>query len=359
MTVGPMRAIRIHGKEDVRLETIPRPEPGPGDVTIQVTAAGVCGTDASFFRHGIDLVPPPEEPRWPIVLGHEFSGHVAALGAGVDGLALGDLVASGAGVSCGACAQCRAGRTNLCERYWTAGVHRDGGLAEFCTVPAATCEPTRPHGVDGDAAGLAQPMAIAVHAIDRGHPTTGDRVLIIGAGGIGAFATWAATQLGLEVTVCDRDPDRLAIASGLGAVTTAIAGDEPLEEHLTDEAGFDVVYEMTGAPGPLRAALALVRPAGRVVAVGIQAVPVELGLTHLTANEIELVGTMAHVRVVDLPRALDLLGARSGGWADVAPRLLSLADVIDSGLPDLVAGASRQIKTLVDPTSAESRPYRV
>ncbi|OJU83853.1 MAG: hypothetical protein BGO11_03315 [Solirubrobacterales bacterium 70-9] len=354
-----MRAVRIHGREDVRLEEIERPEPESGEVLIEVTGAGICGTDAAFYRHGIDLVPPSQEARWPIVLGHEFSGRVAAVGEGVEALAVDELVASGAGVSCGECPRCREGHTNLCRRYWTAGVHRDGGLAEFVAVPAATCEPTAPHGVSGDAIGLAQPMAIAVHAVARGNPEAGQRALIVGAGGIGAFATWAAVQGGLEVTVCDRDADRLGIAAELGAARTALADDRPLEQLLADAGEFDLVYEMTGAADPLLAALRLVRPAGRVVAVGVQAKPPTLDLVALTAREIELVGTMAHVRAADLPRALDLLAARPEGWADVAPRVLSLDDVAAAALPAMAAGESAQIKSLVDPRLVESRAYRV
>ena len=351
-----MQAVRIHGGGDVRLESVPRPRPGQGEVLLQITAAGLCGTDAALFRHGIGLVPRSVEPQWPIVLGHEFSGRVAELGEGVEGLAVGDLVASGAGVSCGHCAPCRAGRTNLCTTYWTAGVHRDGGLAEYCAVPAATCEPTRPHGVEGDAAGLAQPMAIAVHAVSRGRLVGGERALIIGAGGIGIFATWAASQLGAEITVCDRDPERLEIAQALGAEATVPAGEQPLAEQLAGER-FDVVYEMTGAAAPLAAAVELVRPGGRIVAAGVQAVPPPVDVGRLTANEVELIGTMAHVRGADLPRALELIAARPEGWADVAPRVLSLADVVAQGLPELVAGGSPRIKTLADPLAATSRPY--
>jgi len=359
MSAAEMRAVVIHAAGDVRQESLPRPEPGPGEVLLQVTIAGICGTDAAFFRHGEGLVPRSVEPRWPIALGHEFAGRVAALGEGVAGLALGDLVASGAGASCGRCDRCREGRTNLCTSYWTAGVHRDGGLAEYCVVPAATCEPTRAHGVEGDAAGLAQPMAIAVHAVSRGQLAAGQRALIIGAGGIGAFATWEASQLGAEVTVCDRDPARLQIAAALGAAATVPATEQPLDEQLEAERGrFDVVYEMTGAAGPLAAAIALVRPGGRVVAAGVQAKPPALDVGLLTAKEIELVGTMAHVRAADLPRALDLIAARAEGWADVAPRVLSLGDVVEHGLPELVAGSSARIKTLADPQAAASRPFQ-
>ena len=341
-----MRALRIHGQGDLRLETIPRPQPGPDEVVLRVTGAGICGTDLTLFRLGAAVVPAGTPADWPIVLGHEFAGEVVEAGGD---LVVGDVVACGAGVACGQCAACRSGRTNLCERYATAGVHRDGGLAEFCAVPAATCEPAAPHGVSGDAVALAQPMAVAEHAIDVGGLAAGERALILGAGGIGAFAVWAATSRDASVAVYERDPARLEIARALGAAETVLA--DPDELQALGE--FDVVYEMTGAEGPLDAAVALVRPGGRVVAVGIHGAPRPVDLDRVTTKEIALLGTMAHVRRVDLPRALDLLGAR-GGWADVAPTVLPLDGLlVDGGL----AFAPAAIKTLVDPGAAAARPY--
>jgi threonine dehydrogenase-like Zn-dependent dehydrogenase len=328
-----MRAARIHGPGDLRIEDVPDPRAGAGDVVLRVTGAGICGTDATLFRLGQAVVPAGTEARWPVVLGHEFAGEV------VEGaLEPGTLVACGAGVSCGTCARCREGRTNLCLRYATAGVHRDGGLAEYCVVPAASCEPAAPHGVGGDAVALAQPMAVAEHAISVAGLREGERALIFGAGGIGSFATWAAAARGAEVTVVDRDPERLAIAAALGAA------------HTTLDGPYDVVYEMTGAAEPLEAAVALTRPGGRLVAVGVHGVRRPLDLDRITLQEITLHGTLAHVRATDLPRALDLLGARDS-WADVAPTVYGL-DVLAGG-----PAPGPAIKTLIDPWATEPRPF--
>ncbi len=359
-----MRAVRIHGQHDLRLETLARPaQPAADEVVLRITAAGVCGTDATLLRLGAAVVPKGTPAAWPVVLGHEFAGEVVEAGAEVDGLTVGDLVACGAGVSCGRCRACLAGRTNLCAAYATHGVHRDGGLAEFCVVPAAICEPTRPHGVDGDAAGLAQPMAVAEHAVDVGRLAAGERALVLGAGGIGAFSIWAAVSRGAEVTVYERDPERLAIAAALGAANTLAADpDEPAVETLRELAEWDVVYEMTGAQEPLDAAVALVRPGGRIVAVGIAGAPRPVALDRLTTMEIELLGTMAHVRARDLPRALELIGKRGGGWADIAPTVLSLDGLVaqqgQGFAPAAARDASPPIKTLIDPSAAGERAHR-
>jgi (R,R)-butanediol dehydrogenase/meso-butanediol dehydrogenase/diacetyl reductase len=358
-----MRAVRIHGQRDLRLETIARPAPGADDVVLKVTAAGICGTDATLFRLGSAVVPEGTPARWPIVLGHEFAGEVVEAGPRVRNLEVGELVACGAGIACGRCGACAAARTNLCERYATAGVHRDGGLAEFCVVPAAICEPAAPHGVSGDAAALAQPMAVAEHAVDVGGLTAGERALVLGAGGIGAFSVWAATSRGADVTVYERDASRLEIARALEARETIAADPDRAPLDLLQELGpFDVVYETTGAQATLDAAVALTRPGGRIVAVGINGAPRAVDLDRITTQEIALLGTLAHVRAVDLPRALELIARRNEGWADVAPTVLPLEDVVGDGevrfAPAVTAGGTPPIKTLIDPTARARRAYR-
>jgi (R,R)-butanediol dehydrogenase/meso-butanediol dehydrogenase/diacetyl reductase len=187
----------------------------------------------------------------------------------------------------------------------------------------------------------------------------GERALVLGAGGIGSFATWAAASRDAEVTVFERDPDRLAIAAALGAVrTVGAAPDAEPVQQLAEHGPFDVAYEMTGAPGPLDAAVAHVRPGGRIVAVGVHGVRRPIDLDRITLQEIVLHGTLAHVRAVDLPRALDLLGARRASWSDVAPVVLGLEALAGDGGPGAAHGGTPPpIKTLIDPWAREPRPF--
>src|ERR1700729_3174816 len=140
-----MRAAVYHGARDVRIEAAPEPgEPGPGEVLIAPSMAAICGTAASEYAHGLHMIPlhqphPGSGHVGPLILGHEFVGRVDALGDGVEGLAAGDRVVSGAGVSCGECAWCRAGRTNLCATYYTLGLSAAGGLADRVLSPASIC----------------------------------------------------------------------------------------------------------------------------------------------------------------------------------------------------------------------------
>jgi (R,R)-butanediol dehydrogenase/meso-butanediol dehydrogenase/diacetyl reductase len=358
-----MKAAVYHGRGDVRVEEVGDPVPAPGEVVLRVQATGICGTDANEYAFGPILFPINQRHKvsghiGPMVLGHEIAGWVVAVGEDVDGLKEGDLVVTGAGISCGACAWCRVGRTNLCVPYNTVGLHRDGGLAQFGAVPASTCLPVQDLGVSGDTAAMAQPMSIAVHSMRQGHPAVGDQVLVIGAGGIGAFLTYALAHHGAQVLVADLNADRLETARQLGAAgVLQPAGPSSLVDELRDD-GVEpaVVYEVTGTTGGLDIALSMVAPGGRVVAVGLHEHRRELDVLSLTLREVQLIGTNAHVCARDMPKALELLAARNGSWADMAGVAIGLDRLVDDGIVPLVEGRPTQIKTLVDPWVEGTRP---
>jgi (R,R)-butanediol dehydrogenase / meso-butanediol dehydrogenase / diacetyl reductase len=147
-----VKAAVFRAPGDVRIESVPEPGlPGPGELLIRVSKAALCGTDSAEWAHG------PLLARPPVVLGHEFTGEVVAAGSDVSGFTAGTRVVSGAGISCGRCAWCAAGRTNLCASYQTLGLHLDGGLAEFVTSPAVICR-TVPDALDDTGAAMAQPL---------------------------------------------------------------------------------------------------------------------------------------------------------------------------------------------------------
>ncbi len=360
-----MRAAVFHGQGDVRVETVADPVCGPGRLLLDVAAVGICGTDAHEYRSGPHMFPintphPVSGHVGPMIPGHELAGVVREVGAGVSGFAPGDLVVSGAGISCGQCVQCRRGRTNLCTSYSTIGLQRHGALAELVAVPADICVNVEGTGLTPDAAALAQPMAIAVHAMRRGRLTEGDEVVILGAGGIGAFLTFAACQTAATVAVFDLDAERLEIAGDLGATHTGrIGGVDPAA--ALEEWGIEptVVYEVSGTVAGLRSALSLKTAGARIVLVGLQGADYSLEARRFSLEEQELIGTNAHVCGADLPEAVRLLALRERGWEDVAPRALSLDDLVGEGLKPLAEGRSTRIKTLIDPRAARSRPTRM
>ena len=359
-----MSAAVYHGTRDIRIEDIEVPDPGPGELLLEVHAAGICGTDASEWDHGPMMFPVSERNPWsghggPMVPGHEFGGRVVDRGPGVEGFPDGTLVAGGAGVSCGSCGACRAGITNFCERYFTVGLQRHGALAQYVAVPAGICLDVGGLGLDDDRAALVQPMAIGVHSLRQGDPGPGDPVVVIGVGGVGAFLVYAAVRSGARVVAADLDPGRLAVAEALGAaVTVAVDRDEPLAPQISDALGgfATVVYEVTGVPSVLAAALDLVEPRGRVVAIGLGTVPVPVDVRSLTLRELALVGTSALVFEADFADAARLVEARSEGWSDVAPLALPLDLLVGEGLEPMVEGRPERIKTLIDPWASAVRP---
>jgi threonine dehydrogenase-like Zn-dependent dehydrogenase len=347
-----MRAAVYHGPGDVRIMAIPVPEPGLGEVLIKVTAAGICGSDAAEYarprliRTGADGTPDV------VVLGHEFAGDVVALGPGVCGGLLGQPVACGAGISCGNCAMCGRGRTNLCSSYQTLGFQRDGGLAEYVTAPESICVPVGARGLSTDTAALAQPMAIAVHARSRGQVRDGQVALIIGAGGIGVFLTYACAAAGAQVWVADIADDRLALAEALGAARVINSGAvEPAAVLAGAGVQAESIFEVSGSAAGLDSALRAAHPGVRLVAVGIQEAPRQAGFAVWTLREYDVLGTVAHVCATDLPAALDLLAQDPAAWTRIAPAVLPLDALVEDGLVPLGAGRPAHIKTLFAPAA--------
>lgn len=360
-----MRAAVYHGRGDIRIETVPDPVPAAGELLIEVRACGVCGTDAAEFAHGPRMLPiearhPASGHVGPMIPGHELAGRVVGMGPGVQGFSEGEWVVSGAGVWCGECRACRAGRANHCREYWTVGLQRDGGLAELCAVPAITCLPAAPYGLEGDVLGLAQPMSIAVHSLRRGRSAAGETAVVIGVGGIGAFLVHALVRSGLRVIVSDLDGRRREVAMGLGAeLALDPARTSAAEALLAADLEADVVFEVTGGSSGLQAAIEALSPAARLVAVGLHERPREFDLRALTLREHEVIGTNAHVCEADLPEALRLLAEHSGDWRAVAPVALPLERLVEDALRPLAEGRSQRIKTLIDPWASEPRETRM
>lgn len=343
-----MKAAVFHGPRDVRIESVPDPPaPRPGEVVLEVIRAAICGTDASEWDHGPILCRPG------VVLGHEFVGRVTDVGSDVTGLHVGDRVVSGAGISCGRCAWCLRGRTNLCADYRTLGLQVDGGLAGYVTSPSAICRAV-PEACDDDAAAMAQPLAVALHALSRVAQRPDESVAVIGAGGIGSFVIAGASHAASEgrVVAIDVDASRLATASALGASQTADAGGRELSElllELSDGIGFDIVVEASGAPHAPAAAIAGVRRGGRVLLVGLHVAPRELDLTHTILREVDIFTTVAHVCDSDIPAALRLLATSDVAAVTAGPRI-PLEALVEEGLRPLAERRAAG-KILVSPAA--------
>jgi (R,R)-butanediol dehydrogenase / meso-butanediol dehydrogenase / diacetyl reductase len=357
-----VRAIRYHGAGDLRLEQLPVPDPGPGELQLRVATVGICGTDVGEFVHGprfhpVEAAHPHSGHSGPTIPGHEFSGWVTGVGEGVIGFSEGDLVGIGAGVACGICSSCLGGQTNLCRSYWTVGLHSNGGLAETAVIPASCSYNLSESAITPDLAALTQPMSIGIHATRRGRVEDRDLVTVLGVGGIGSFIVHAAAASGATVTAVDLDPVRLAIASRLGAASTYDVSAPELEGDLSGEKP-TVVFECTGRPDSLLRAIQLVSDGGRVVVVGHQPEPVAVDFREVALDELEIIGTQAHVFAQDFPGAVDLIAADRGAWAEVAPTVYPLDQVVEVGLIPMAKGESPQIKVLFDPSADAPRSLR-
>jgi 2-desacetyl-2-hydroxyethyl bacteriochlorophyllide A dehydrogenase len=255
-----MKALVIPRPGEVALEQ--RPEPGPGDVLLEVRLVGLCGSDLSSFRGGNPLV------SYPRVPGHEVAATVVDVGDGISGLEPGMNVTVSPYTNCGRCASCRRDRPNACESNQTLGVQRDGALTEYVRTPAATVFPA---SLALEALCLVEPLTVGCHAVTRACVSPEDVVAVFGSGGVGLGAIAASAGRGARTIAVDVDDGKLDVARKAGAGHTVNMRKEPLHETLralTDGRGPDVVVEAAGTPETYRAAVEEVAFTGRVVYVG-------------------------------------------------------------------------------------------
>lgn len=351
-----MRAAVLHGRRDLRFETVPTPVAGPGELLLAVTAVGVCGTDAAEWAHGPKLMPvetahPVTGHIGPLTMGHEFAGRVVAVGPGVDTAWRGRLVASCGAAPCGVCALCRGGRSNVCRRYAAVGLHRPGALARYVVAPVASCVDADAWGLDEQEAALVQPMSIALHAVRRSGAARGDVAVVQGVGGIGLFLIHVLHDLGVRVTAVDLDPERLALARRMGAEAVIRGGTPAAAAEIAASWGEElpVFFEVTGSERGMNLAIDIVPMGTTIVAVGIAKAPAAVDLGRVTVREISLIGTNAMVRETDLEDAARLVAARAGGWGAVTGEPVPFDRLVDDALTPIAEGRPAAVKTIVLP----------
>ncbi len=297
-------AVVIHGAGDVRYEERPEPLPAAGQAQVQVELGGICGSDLSYFRHGAvgDF-----RVTAPMILGHEVVGRVRTVGAGVSAGAEGERVVVDPSSPCGVCDRCREGRPNACLQPTFLGSastdpHVDGGFSRLLVTKSENLVPV-PAGLPSADVVFAEPLAVTVHALARAGGAAGKRVLVVGAGPIGAMAVAAASRTGAaEVVATDLDPARLAIARQVGAHAALDAAEAEFD------AEFDLVLDASGSAPGIASALAATRKAGTLVLVGLPhggPIQVPLGLT--VTREIDVLGSFRFCHD-EFVQAVELLG---------------------------------------------------
>ncbi|MGV9825538.1 2,3-butanediol dehydrogenase [Gordonia sp. NPDC003429] len=298
-----MRAARLHGTTDLRVDTVADPTPLPGQVKIKNAYTGICGSDLHMYY--APLPPADQYPPHPLtgaglpqILGHEFSGTIVELGEGVDNIAVGDHVAVWPIYYCGTCVACRRGRYNVCR---TIGFHgltsHGGGMAEYTTVDASKVH-ALPAAVDLTMGALVEPMAVSWHAVDRSGVNAGATALIAGAGPIGIGLWFALKARGVtRVVVSEPSTERRAVIEGLGAATVDPVGGDlaGAVAELTGGDGVDVAFDAAGAGSAIASAIHLLTPGGRLVIVAIHEHPMEFLPTMLVMAETEIAGALAYL----------------------------------------------------------------
>ena len=287
-----MRAAVIHAPHDLRIEEHSVAAMGPRGVKVRVRAGGICGSDLHYFHHGgfgtVRL-------QHPMVLGHEIAGEVMEIGPEVTRVRPGDRVAVNPSLACGQCRYCLAGQANQCldMRFFGSAMrvpHVHGGFREILVCDESQAVPA---DMPAERAAFAEPLAVCLHAGRQAGPLLGARVLVTGAGPIGALAVMVARLGGAaEVMATDLLDAPLAIVRRIGAdeVFNVASNPDALRPFMADKGRFDVVFEASGSAPALAAAISVARPGATIVQIGVAGdVPVPLGA--LVAKEISLRGT--------------------------------------------------------------------
>ena len=311
-----MLACRIHAKDDLRIEPVATPDVGPGEVLLRLGAGGICGSDIHYYyegRNGSFIV------REPLIPGHEASATVAAIGPGVTRVKVGDKVAVSPSHACGRCDYCREGREHLCRNMRFLGSaslfpHVQGMFQEYFVMGERQCYPVAGDVTLGELA-FAEPLAVALHGVNRGPALLGKSVLITGAGTIGCLTVIAARLAGARsVTVSDVLDRPLAQARAVGA-DCALRADREGDALAAPQ--FDACYEVSGSFAALKTCVAAAKRGGVVVQVGtLPHEPLPFVVNELMAKELDLRGAFRWG--IEFDWAVEYLSARR---VDVRPLL--------------------------------------
>ena len=351
-----MRAARYHGRGDVRVDEVPEPDLRPGTVAIDVAWCGICGTDLHEYLDGPIFIPAPGSPHpvsgeeAPVVLGHEFSGTVSAVGEGVDGLSVGDAVVVEPYIIREGVDTTEGQPYQLSPDMNFIGLGgRGGGLSEKIVVERRWVHPVG--DVPLDQAALIEPLAVGHHAFVRSGAVAGNVALVGGAGPIGLLLSALLTAQGLTVIITEVSAARKAKATETGVAAHVL---DPSEvdvaervRELTNGAGADVCFECTSVDAVLDTLLDAVRPGGVIVNISIWGHPATVDMQKLVLKEIDLRGTIAYAG--DHPATIELVRS---GKVDLAPFItarIPLEDLVTGGFEQLIHHNDTQVKILVHP----------
>jgi L-iditol 2-dehydrogenase len=339
-----MQRARVVAPNQIILEEAPIPAAQTGEVLIAIQVCGICGSDIHAFagKHPfIDL---------PVVPGHEFSGVIRTLGAGVSGFKVSQRVTVEPSLVCGVCPRCRSGRYNICDNLRVIGCQADGAMAQYITVPADKVI-ALPDSISFTDAALIEPAAVGVHAVRRADVAAAQRIAIIGAGTIGLMTLQAALALGArEVIITDTIEERLSVARRLGVHHTVNVAATNLLEWMKQQYGesnpCDLVFECVGLEQPLDSAMSIAAKGARIVAVGVYPGRVTMPMHWVQDRELEIVGTLMYVRD-DFLTAMEFIRQGKIQTAPLISRQEPLSNVVEV-FATFEKGPGAAIKNLIE-----------
>jgi len=325
---GSRVAAVTKGPGRLELTELAMPELGPHDVLVQVDYCGICGSDLHMVLEG--WAPPNS------VQGHEWVGRVLSVGSDVTRWSAGDAVVGGPSERCGVCRSCRMGRPALCEQRDAPGQNDLGGAFASCTSARDTELLALPEGLDPRAAALAEPLAVALHALTNGNVVAGQTAMVLGAGPIGALAIAAMKARGVsEIKCVEPSPVRQELALAVGADRVLVPDDLVVpsiaEPHVVVDGAVDVVLECSGVRSAMEAGLAQLVRGGTMVLVGAGIDPPRFDPNRIVLNEVIITGAFTYDRG-GFEDALELLA--SGQLPNDA--LIEPGDVGLDGLLDVM-----------------------
>lgn len=343
-----MKAAVLYGKEDVRVEEVPVPSPGPGEVLIRIRSALTCGTDLKVFRSGSHarMIKPPA------LFGHEFAGTIEKVGSGIDGWRAGQRVVAANSAPCRACFYCRKGQPNLCEDL----LFVNGAYAEYLLLPARVVRENLveiPEKLPFQSAALTEPLACVVRGMEALRPVKGETAVVLGTGPVGLMFIQLAAKAGAQVLALGKGERRLEAARACGAAQAFdLAGlSDPVRavREATPEAkGADLCIEAVGRPQAWSQAISIARPGGRVLLFGgcPAGTEVSLDTRRVHYDELTLLSVFHHT-----PQAIrQALGFIADGT--VRPELLITRDAPLKELPNILRGMLTDqdaVKTAITP----------
>ncbi len=338
-----MKAMVYEGAWQMPLREVQAPTPNGDDVVVNVKAVGICGSDVHGFKGATGRRKPP------IIMGHEFSGTIAAVGKHVTEFKVGDRVVAQPLLPCGYCDNCRAGLTNMCSNRSGLGMNLDGAYAEAVRVPRELLY-RLPDNMSYEQGAMVEPLAVGMHAVNLTPIQLMDTLVIIGAGTIGLLTLLAAKLRGAgKVIMTDISPHRLDMAMKLGAdVVVDVSKQDPVSiaKSQTDGVGAAAVIEAVGATPTVQQSLLVVRDGGHVTWIGNSAPMVEVPMQQVVTRELKVAG--AYGSNVEFGQAIKAIEA---GRIQVTP-LIELTAPLDKGpdlITDLAKGTLDAVKVMLEP----------